>query len=90
MRFDMQKTAPQKEKIKQETIITLRGLAHKWPSNIVARSEIKQFSGGLLAPGTAANNDSIGVGIPGAFRVSRKIAYPVESAIDWLIARLEA
>ena len=68
---------------------TLKQLADKWPSTCVARSEIFEFSGGLLAPGTAANNDSAGVGISGAFRVSRKIAYPVDSVVDWLISRLE-
>lgn len=68
----------------------IRKLGEKWPSSFVARSEIAKFSGGLLAPGTAANNDSLGTGIPGSFRISKKIAYPVDSAIDWLIARLEA
>lgn len=68
---------------------TIQQLSQKWPSPFVARSEISKFSGGLLAPGTCANNDSAGTGIPRAFRISRKIAYPVDSAIEWLISRLE-
>lgn len=86
----MQTPTKSKEKIKQESAKEIiRQLSQKWPSPFVARSEISKFSGGLLAPGTAANNDSAGTGIPGAFRISRKIAYPVDSAIDWLISRLE-
>lgn len=83
-------TSSKKEFNQEATIAILRQLSEKWPSTFVARSEISKFSGGLIAPGTAANNDSANRGIPGAFRVSRKIAYPVESAIDWLIAKLEA
>lgn len=73
----------------EAAIKVLRKLAEKWPSTFVARSEIFEFSGGLVASGTAANNDSAQTGIPGAFRVSRKIAYPVDSAIEWLVSRLE-
>jgi hypothetical protein len=83
------KTIVQKKIYKDATVATLRQMSQKWPSTFVARSEISKFSGGLLASGTAANNDSAGTGIPGAFRVSRKIAYPVDSAIEWLISRLE-
>lgn len=66
----------------------LRQMMEKWPSSVVARSELYKFSGGLIAPGTAANHDSAGTGIPGAFKISRKVAYPVEGVIDWLISRL--
>ena len=82
-------TALQKDASNQEAIKALRQLAEKWPSTCVARAEFFEFSGGLVASGTAANHDSAGTGIPGAFRISRKIAYPVDSAIDWLIAKLE-
>lgn len=86
----MPTTTNPKAKIKQEAAIAiLRQLSQKWPSPVVARSEIFKFSGGLITPGTAANLDSEGTGIPGAFRISRKIAYPVDSVIDFLISRLE-
>lgn len=80
---------PSKQGSNENAVKALQRLADKWPSPIVARAELYNFSGGLIAPGTAANNDSIGTGIPGAFRVSRKIAYPVDSVIEWLVARLE-
>lgn len=69
---------------------SLEKLAEKWPSTVVARSQISQFTGGLVAPGTCANLDSMGAGIPGACRIGRQVAYPVESVIDWLISRAEA
>jgi hypothetical protein len=85
----MMTSSRSKKKDQENAKEVIRQLAKKWPSSFVARSEIAKFSGGLIAPGTAANNDSLGVGIPGAFRVKKKIAYPVNSAIDWLIDRLE-
>jgi hypothetical protein len=69
---------------------SLEKLAEKWPSTVVARSQISKFSGGLVAPGTCANLDSLGVGIPGACRIGRQVAYPVEAVINWLISRAEA
>lgn len=81
---------PSRKKLNQETAKEIiRQLSQKWPSSFVARSEISKFSGGLISPGTAANKDSAGIGIPGAFRIGRQIAYPVSSAIDYLISRLE-
>jgi hypothetical protein len=62
----------------------------KWPSTFVARAQIHNFTGGLLAPGTAANNDCLGTGIPGAFRVGRQICYPATEVVTWLLQRLEA
>lgn len=77
------------ENFKNESAIAILLLmAEKWQSTFVARSKIDKFSGGLLAPGTCANNDSAGTGIPGAFRVGRQIAYPVDSVIKYLVSRL--
>lgn len=84
-----QKGRPARDGNREAAIATIRQAANKWPSPFVARSEISRFSGGLVAPGTAANHDSAGTGIAGAFRVGRQVAYPVDSAIEWLIAKLE-
>ena len=65
-------------------------LASKWPSAIVARTEIAVFSGGLLNEKSMANKDSLGVGVAGRFRVGRKVVYPVVELIKWLEARSEA
>jgi hypothetical protein len=34
-------------------------MADKWPSALVARTEIGKFTGGLLSPGTMKNLDSL-------------------------------
>lgn len=74
---------------REAAIAVLRQAAERWPTSVVARRKILEFSGGLIAPGTAANHDSAGTGIPGAFRVGRQVVYPVQATIEWLIARLE-
>ena len=61
-------------------------LKERWPSAIVARTEIKRFSGGLISPKTMANLDSKGEGPP-SIRLCRKIGYPVDSLITWLTDR---
>jgi hypothetical protein len=68
-------------------IQTLRDLAIKWPSTVVARDEIDRFSGGLVTPRYVANLDSRGLGPAGRFMVGGKVAYSVNSVIDWLMAR---
>lgn len=59
-------------------------LLQKWPSEIVARTEIPRFSGGAVAAGTVANADCLGVGPKGRFTIGRKVCYPAASVVDWL------
>ena len=61
-------------------------LRDKWPSAIVARTEIANFTGGILTAGYMANLDSIGQGPP-RISLGRKVAYPVDTLIEWLRAR---
>ncbi|HAO92753.1 MAG: hypothetical protein A2X93_04935 [Deltaproteobacteria bacterium GWC2_56_8] len=58
-------------------------LAKKWPSAIVARSQVNKFSGGLLNSRTLANLDSLGQGPPRG-RMGRKVFYPVDGLITWM------
>lgn len=67
----------------------IRKCGEKWKSGIVARSALGEFSGGLIAPGTAANLDCLKIGIPGRFIIGRQNVYPVASVVEWLINRLE-
>jgi hypothetical protein len=67
----------------------LRELAQRWPSNIVARTEIKVFTGGAITEGYIANLDSQGVGPEGRFRLGRKVVYPVECLVAWLESRAQ-
>ena len=67
--------------------IDLSQLAEKWPSTIVARSEAKKFSGGMVSSGTLANLDCKGKGPDGGIKIGRKKGYTVESFIRWLEER---
>lgn len=64
-------------------------MAEKWPSAWVARTEAKDFSGGLIGEKYLANLDSQGKGPAGRIRCGRKVAYPVTEFIKWLEARSE-
>ena len=65
-------------------------LFEKWPSPLVARSEVSRFSGGTLNAKTMANHDSAGTGPRGRVRIGRKVAYPISSLIEWLESRSQA
>jgi hypothetical protein len=82
-------TTPSKKQFNQEAVETIRKTGELWPSRIVARSQVPNFTGGLIAVGTIANKDCEGTGPTGAFKVGRQVCYPVDSLCDWLISRLE-
>jgi len=62
--------------------------AERWPSDLVARSEVRAFSGGLLNPKSLANLDCLGLG-PERVRVGAKVAYTLEGLVSWLEERTE-
>lgn len=76
--------------IKKSAISTIRNAATKWPTSFVARTKIREFTGGLYSPGHLANCDSAGTGPKGVFRIGRQNCYPVDSLADWLIEKIEA
>jgi hypothetical protein len=59
-------------------------MADRWPSAVVARSAIRQFTGGLVAPQTLANLDCERRGPSERVVVAGKIGYPVHSLVEWL------
>lgn len=59
-------------------------MACRWSSSVVARAEVKNFTGGGISPKTIANADSEGKGPEGRFIIGRRICYPVSNLIDWL------
>lgn len=67
--------------------VNLSPLAARWPSSLVAREKIAEFTGGILTPKTLANLDATGEGPKGRITVGRKVAYPVDLLIAWLEAR---
>lgn len=67
----------------------LSHLADKWRSSIVARNQVKEFSGGLFSGRYLANLDSLGKGPKGRIRVGRQVAYRVPYLISWMEERCE-
>ncbi len=67
----------------------LEAMAQKWPSAIVARSEVGRFTGGAIAPGTLANADCRGDGPRGRIQVGRRTCYSVDALLEWLAARCQ-
>ncbi len=67
--------------------MNLEKLKERWPSSIVSRSKVGEFSGGLLNPKTLANADSAGVGPAGRIRCGRLIAYDIDQLIMWMESR---
>ncbi len=61
-------------------------MADKWPSQIIARTEIKKFTGGMINEKYQANLDSAGKG-PERIRIGRKIGYPKYPYVAWLAGR---
>ena len=66
---------------------TVKALVDRWPSPIVARAEVKKFSGGAITGRYLANLDSAGSGPPGAFRLGGKVVYETAGLAEWLGAR---
>ena len=56
----------------------------KWHSTVVARAEVKKFTGGGISPKTIANADSKGKGPEGRFLIGRRVCYPVSALVNWL------
>ena len=59
-------------------------MATRWSSSIVARAEVKKFTGGGISAKTLANADSEGTGPEGRFLIGRRVCYPISSLINWL------
>jgi hypothetical protein len=55
-----------------------------WRSELVARTEIGEFTGGICNPRTMANLDSLGLGPKEKIRIGRKICYPTDVLIRWI------
>ncbi len=69
--------------------INLRILAEKWPSAIVSRDKVEDFTGGLITSKYLANLDSAKdkEGPPSRIKIGRKVAYPVAEFVEWLEKR---
>ena len=57
-----------------------------WKAPVVSRSQVGEFSGGLLHPRSLANLDCLGEG-PERIRFGKKIAYPTDALVEWMKVR---
>ncbi len=71
-----------------ETETNFDEMLNRWPSPFVARSEVGKFSGGLIAPRTLANLDSLGEGPAERVKLGGRVGYPVRPFVKWLNNRL--
>lgn len=62
-------------------------LEKNWPSSVVARTSVREFTGGTIHEKVLANEDCNGTGPKNRFRIGRKVVYPVRDFIAWLEAR---
>ncbi len=67
----------------------LAQMRQKWPSAAVARSQVGDFSGGVLNPRTMANLDSLGQGPRERYSMGRTVFYPVDALLDLIRERVE-
>ena len=70
-----------------EKKIDLSKLAERWPSSLVARQEVKAFTGGAVSDRYLANLDRQRAGPDCRFKIGRKVVYPVASLVKWLESR---
>ena len=64
--------------------IDLSYLADGWQSKIIARTDVRRFTGGVMSAKYLANLDSQGKGPLGKFKIGRKTVYPIKNFISWL------
>jgi hypothetical protein len=64
-----------------------RSMASRWPSTVVARSEIPAFTGGMMSEKYISNLDSSGDGPANVIKCGKKIVYPINDLITWLEKR---
>jgi hypothetical protein len=71
-----------KEKIRAEIEKALSGKPY-----IFRQDKQRQAIDGL-SPGVLSNMDAAGKGVTGAVMIGRKIAYPIDSYVDWVCSRI--
>ena len=51
----------------------------------ITRKLLSEKSGNIIAVGTLANRDCLGIGIPNKKQIGKRICYPKADAIRWLM-----
>jgi hypothetical protein len=76
----MKKEKPARKKV------DLSFLKDRWPSGIVARNQVLNFSGGAIGETVMKRLDQQGAG-PEKMKVGGRVAYRVDDLIQWLEKR---
>lgn len=64
-------------------------MKEKWPSAVVAQTEVGKFSGGLINPRSLCNMNSLGLGPNGKYRLGRKVFYDIDVLVSWIRERVD-
>ena len=64
-------------------------MADSWTAAVVARTEIRAFTGGAINEKYLANLDSDGLGPKSRLKLGRKVIYAKAELIEWLKSRSE-
>lgn len=65
------------------TTFNFQQLADNWKKPLVPRTEVGEFSGGILHPRSMANRDSLGEG-PSKITVGKRVYYEPQALVDWM------
>lgn len=63
----------------------IQKMADKWPSAIVARTEVGTFTGGFISAKTMNNLDALGKGPREILTNENRVAYSVDELCRWLM-----
>lgn len=66
--------------------VDLSFLKVRWPSSIVARSQVVNFTGGSLSENVMRRLDQQGAG-PTRLKIGNRVVYPIDDFIKWLEKR---
>ena len=73
------------DKMKIEEMINR--MVEAWKSEVIARQQVGEFTGGLITPKTQANLDSLGLG-PERFSFGRNQGYDKRAYAKWFKNRI--
>jgi len=62
-------------------------MVERWPSALVARRKVGDFTGGAISPKYLANLDCLNLGPSEKVVVAGHVCYPTQPFSDWLRAR---
>ncbi len=68
-------------------MLDLKKMLEDWPSPLIARSKIGEFTKGAYKPNTFAVYDSSKCGVTPRFKINKKVFYFTTDVISWFIKR---